>query len=126
MIPAGFLQEIAEKAVRDGGVSADMQALKTVGGLDEWLFPRWPDLTTVVPEKRLAAALAEFTAAHRGKLTADVYLGVWRHDGKYYIDLNAHAPSVKDAASLARTYSAESKRDIISAYNPAQDKTYYF
>lgn len=125
-MPSVFLEKIAKKAVQEGGISADLQELTIVNNLDEWLFPRWPDLTVIVPAKRLAAALAEFTATHKDKLTDDIYLGVWRHAGKYYIDINAHTTTFKDAENLAKSYSTESERTILSAYNPAQGKTRFF
>lgn len=120
-----FLDEIVERAIQDGGVTVELGSQKVIEQLDEWLFPRWPDLTVVVPANRLEPAIAEFIAAHRDKMH-DTYLGIWYENGNYYIDANAHIANLGDARRVARTYSEQSSRAIISAYNPARDKTEYF
>ena len=121
------INELYSRSVHEGGATFNVTTKQFVASVDEWLFPKHPELTTVVTEERLRMALAEFTAQHADKFTDDVYLGVWRgDDDRYYIDLNAHVESIEDARRLARTYSDTSDRSIISAYNPLQQKTQYF
>lgn len=122
-----LLKKIAQTAVHEGGITVNPVTCDLIVAVDEWLFPMYPELTAVVPEKRLVGALAEFLAKHRDKYqNNDAYLGIWHKDGHYYIDLNAHAETLDEATKLARRYSERSKRDIISAYNPATDQTHYF
>lgn len=115
-----------ERAVKDGGVRVDVHGGTFVEARDEWYFPRWPDMTVVVLGKHLAAAVAEFVTSNRDKFDENVYLGIWRHDQQYYIDLNAHTDNFADAKRLAAVYGEECGREIMSAYNPVRDETRYF
>lgn len=115
------------KAARTGGVTYDVSRAQPITELNEWCFPRWPDRTKIVEESRLKSALAVFLQRYATTLQSeDVLLGVWKSDGRYYIDMNAHVARFEDARRLAQRYSRESKRSIISAYNPATQETRYF
>lgn len=121
------LRDVVAIAIKDGGVTINNKTHDIINSLDEWLFPRWPDITVAVPESRLEPALMEFVSKHADKIRDyDVYLGIWRKDNKYFIDLNAHASSIAEATTLAKSYAQASDRGIISAYNPAKDATHYF
>lgn len=114
-------------AARSGGVTYNVAQGEVVTQLDEWCFPRWPDRTEIVQDNRLEAALAVYMQRYNDALLSeDVLLGVWRDDGRYYIDMNVHVPRFEDAKRLADRYGRESKRSIISAYNPAKKETRYF
>lgn len=122
-----MIANIIRRVKDEGGITVDILSMKIIDQLDEWLFPKYPDLTSIVPAKRLENALVEFVGKNKQQLHADTYLGIWRgEDGMYYIDANAHIKSIEDARRLARTYSQGSSRNIISAYNPALDRTEYF
>ena len=123
---ATVLDEIV-KAARTGGVTYDVSRSQTITELNEWCFPRWPDRTEIVEENRLKPALAVFLQRYATILQSEeVLLGIWKNDGRYYIDMNAHVAAFEDARRLAQRYSRESKRSIISAYNPATQETRYF
>ena len=122
-----FFQQVSYSARRDGGVTVDVPTRKIIDNLDEWIMPRWPDITKIVPESRLEAAVAEFVVSYHDKLSNDEYLGIWRDDdGRYNIDINIHVTSFDDAKKLAQELSIQNGRDIRSAYNPAHDETRYF
>ena len=127
MLTRDFLDEICHHATKDGGVTVNVRSNKIIERLDEWLFPRWPGETVVTTEKRLHASLAEFLSDEKEKIfDKETLLGIWLHDGKYYIDLNAHVARFEDAVKLARTYGDVAGRHVISAYNPARDETREF
>lgn len=126
MLSTEIIETIARRAIRDGGVTYDAKGQQFVKKQDQWVFPRWPDLTTIIPEARLKPALMEFVANYSDKLNDKVYLGVWRKQQKYFIDCNAYTASFEDARVLAKAYSKDSQRSIISAYNPAKNVSRYF
>ena len=117
----------ALEEARNGGVTINVAHGNIVKDLDEWCFPRWPERTEVVSDERLEAALQVFIRKYKNLLEdEDLYIGIWKKDTKYYLDMNAHAPSFDDAKLLAKRFSDEGGRQIISAYNPARQKTKYF
>lgn len=121
------LRDIIDIIIADGSITVNPRTHEIILNLDEWLVPRWPEITVIVPESRLEGALMEFIAQHSDKIQSeDVYLGVWRQGKQYYIDLNAHAKTIPFATQLAKVYSRASGRKIISAYNPATEMTHLF
>lgn len=117
---------VLSRAKKDSGVTFDLKNNCIVERLDEWCFPRWPECTVAVPENRLEAALSVFLHTNKDKLAESVYLGIWKNEQKYYIDLNAHVKSFHHAEKLAKRYSEDGGRSIMSAYNPARDEVRYF
>lgn len=121
-----YIQAVLQEA-RNGGVTIDMSKESIVQNLDEWLFPRWPERTEVVTDERLEAALVVFLRTYKKAIAQeDLYVGIWKKDSKYYLDLNVHIPHFDDAIRLAKRYSQEGGRQIMSAFNPARNETRYF
>lgn len=126
MISQDMIDKIVTLARNQGGVTADIAQSKIIENLDEWVFPRWPDLTSIVPENRLEASLVEFMNKHNREFAEKKYLGMWRDkNNMYYIDVNVHIKKLAEARRLAKTYSKDSSRGIISLYNPAKNKLEY-
>lgn len=120
--------KIAKKVLDRGGITLQLHgnnladAAEVAG--DYWYYPILPDCTVIVNEYDLPAAINAFVAADARELQRpNRYLGIWKNpsDNQYYIDVNERSPTKAHAIKRVKQINAQSKRQILAIYNPAEE-----
>jgi hypothetical protein len=120
------LAGVAAATRRNGGATVDAGTGALRAPDDRWYFPRYPDLTAIVPPAGLEGALGAFVEHHRGRLASEgLLLGTWIRPatGHCYLDLITSAAGSAEALVLARRFSRLHGRRILAVCNPLRGRT---
>lgn len=122
-----FIRNLVATTLRTGGATADVPRRQLLQPDDQWYFPRFPELTRILPLTDLDTAFGGFISAHLTAFDDTVRFGAWINtaDRTCYLDLITHAPTEAQAAALARRYGREAGRPVVAIYNPLRDLTTY-
>jgi hypothetical protein len=123
---AGFTDRLAATTLTTGGVTADITRLSITAPCDSWYFPRYPELTRILPQAGLPVAIRDFVLDHRELFDGDlIQFGAWINPGTRmcYLDVITRSPSRVEAKRLARRYGAEGGRQVVAIYNPVRGVT---
>lgn len=123
-----LIKKIVDRTIGNGGLTFDFKDYKFVPSEDYWYFPKYPGLTAIVNKDKLAETLAMFLATNmKHLLESDTVFGTWVNPqtDKVYIDINTYKDSKSEALATARMLSKSQGRNIVSMYNPVQDKIEY-
>lgn len=123
-----LLEVFATKTLKDGGMTFDFKSGKFLEPMNYWYFPKYPGLTLIVRKAELYGSLVTFIDANQKLLLEDnTVFGTWVNPktNKVYIDINTYRADKIDAITTAKTLSSEQGRNIVSIYNPVQNKTEY-
>ena len=123
-----IIPEIVKRTMHDGGTTIDPQSFAFVEPKDLWYYPKYPSLTQIVDVTELPVALGTFLKSNSNHLQEkNIVLGTWLHphSGKVYIDINTYSKDENIALEDAKRISRYGGRQIVSMYNPLQNKTEY-
>jgi hypothetical protein len=125
--PASFIRDLVSTTTRTGGATADIPRRRLLRPDDRWYFPRFPELTRIVPLTGLEAAFGSFISDHLTAFGDSVRFGAWINPTSRtcYLDLITHAPTEAQAEALAHRYSRDGGRPIVAIYNPLRGLTTY-
>jgi hypothetical protein len=125
-LPA-FVRDLVAITLSTGGATADIPRRLLLRPDDRWYFPRFPELTRIVPLTDLEAAFGSFLSDHLPVFDDSVRFGAWINPTTQtcYLDLITHAPTEVQAEVLAHRYSREGGRPVVAIYNPLRDLTTY-
>ncbi|HEV2412754.1 MAG TPA: hypothetical protein VGS28_03040 [Candidatus Saccharimonadales bacterium] len=123
-----LIEELVKRTLENGGLTFDFKNHEFVKPQDYWYFPKYPGLTAIVDQSELADSLNTFIAANQNLLLEDdVVFGTWVNPktNKVYIDINTFNKDRAIALRIAKELSENQGREIVSMYNPIQEKTEY-
>jgi hypothetical protein len=122
-----FVRDLVAITLSTGGATADVPRRVVLQPDDRWYFPRFPELTRIVPLADLEAAFSSFIADHLATFDDTVRFGAWINPTSRtcYLDLITHVPTEAQAELLAHRYGREAGRPVVAIYNPLRRLTTY-
>lgn len=121
-----MLAQVLNRTIKAGGTTFDWRNQEFLLPDNYWYFPRWPEHTAIVTQNNLAVELQLFITEHEALLAQDdMYLGTWHNplNDRYYIDIICRERNKNRAIQLAKQYSKQGGRAIVSIYNPKLKQT---
>ncbi|WP_405056164.1 hypothetical protein OG474_25900 [Kribbella sp. NBC_01505] len=122
----GFTHRLAAATRATGGVTADITRLSITPVHDSWHFPRYPELTRILPLEDLAGSILAFVQEHQDLFDGEVIqFGAWINPATQlcYLDLITRSSSRDEALELARKYGVQGGRQVVAIYNPVRELT---
>ena len=124
-----FLLDLRAAIREHGGASACLADRRLLSPADEWLFPKYPGRTVILPpEADLLDGLQRFIADNESLLSeSDCRLGVWVHPrtGEVYLDVTTSCADLAEARRIALEVGARDGRRVVALYNAFREETVY-
>lgn len=124
-----FLLDLTAAIREHGGASACLADYRLLSPDDEWLFPKYPGRTAILPpEADLLDGLQRFIVDNEALLCeADCRLGAWvhPHTGEVYLDVTTSCADLAEARRVALEVGARDGRRVVALYNALRKETVY-
>ncbi len=129
MVDKKLVKKVKIILEKTGGVSANLRQQKILPDQDWWMFPKYPSITKILPQKiDLELEIGNFVKENMQLLAEkDTYLGIWLNPKTkdYYFDVTTAVDDKKQALEKARKVSMKEGRNIVAIYNPIRDETIF-
>jgi len=129
MINGKLLNKIIGLINKTSGVSVDIKTWKIIPRQDNWLFPKYPSKTRILPYGiNLKSSIIEYLDNNtEWLLESDCFLGIWLNpkSKEFYFDITTTENNKDIAIQRAKKISVLEGRNIVAIYNPLKKKTIY-
>ena len=104
------------------GCSFDIKTQDFVPKINWWFFCCKPEKSTITNKMDFRKDLKNFCSKNKKILLEENYfLGIWKDEKAYYIDITTYTQNLKDAKDRVK----QLWNNEISLYNPWLNKTYF-